>query len=172
MSDEFWRTKTLAEMSEAEWESLCDGCGKCCLIAIEDEDSGDIFRTDVSCKLFDTAACQCGDYANRAKRVPDCVKLTPENVAQLHWMPKTCAYRLLAEGRDLFWWHPLVSGDPETVHAANASVRGKTQPEGRMKIRQLLKRITEWPSPDSSPAPSPAPGATRPPPKPKPQGTH
>lgn len=147
MSAPFWKTKSLAEMNEEEWESLCDGCGKCCLISIEDEDTGEIHLTDVACKLFDGTQCRCSDYPNRAKRVHDCVKLTPENVGELGWMPKTCAYRLIDEGRDLFWWHPLVSGDPETVHAAGASVRGKTRPEGRLKVRQLVRRIVEWPAP-------------------------
>ena len=134
-------------MSEAEWESLCDGCGKCCLIGLEDEDTGEIYLTDVACKLLDGASCQCSNYPERAKFVPDCVKLTPENVPGLSWLPKTCAYRLVSEGRPLFWWHPLLSGDPETVHTARASVRGKTRPEGRLKISGLMRRITRWPDP-------------------------
>jgi uncharacterized protein len=152
MSEPFWKTKTLGEMNEAEWESLCDGCGKCCLIGLEDEDSGEIYLTDVACKLFDSGACQCSDYANRKKRVPDCVKLTAENVPTLNWLPKTCAYRLVNEGRELFWWHPLVSGDPDTVHQAKVSVRGKTRPEGRLQIPGLMKRITKWPAPTDGPA--------------------
>ena len=150
----FWKTKTLAEMSEAEWESLCDGCGKCCLVGLEDEDSGEIYLTDVACKLFDSGACRCGDYANRQKLVHDCVKLTPENVPELNWLPKTCAYRLVQQKRDLFWWHPLVSGDPDTVHEANVSVRGKTRPEGRLKIPGLMKRIKTWPAPKAEPPPA------------------
>jgi uncharacterized cysteine cluster protein YcgN (CxxCxxCC family) len=141
----FWKTKTLAEMTEAEWESLCDGCGKCCLIGLEDADTGEIYLTDVACDLFDAKRCGCSDYVNRQKRVHDCVKLTPENVSELHWLPKTCAYRLVSEGQDLKPWHPLLTGDPESVHAANVSVRGKTRPQGRMKIRHLMKRITKWP---------------------------
>jgi hypothetical protein len=147
MSEPFWKTKTLGEMSEEEWESLCDGCGKCCLVGLEDEDTGEIYLTDVACKLFDSGACQCSDYANRQKRVDDCVKLMPENVPELNWLPKTCAYRLVHQKRDLFWWHPLVSGDPETVHLANVSTRGKTRPEGRLKIPGLMKRIKSWPEP-------------------------
>jgi len=143
----FWKTKTLAEMSEAEWESLCDGCGKCCLIGLEDEDTSEIYLTDVACKLFDSKSCQCSNYPERKKHVPDCVKLTPENVPELNWLPKTCAYRLVAQARDLFWWHPLVSGDPDTVHAARVSVRGKTRPEGRLQIPGLMKRIRKWPEP-------------------------
>ncbi len=148
----FWKSKTLAEMSEAEWESLCDGCGKCCLISLEDEDTGALYLTDVSCNLFDGHACGCGDYANRKARVPDCVKLTAQNVPELDWLPATCAYRLVARGADLYWWHPLVSGDPESVHDARASVRGATRPEGRLKISGLMKRIRTWPEPLAAPA--------------------
>jgi uncharacterized cysteine cluster protein YcgN (CxxCxxCC family) len=145
MSEPFWKSKTLAEMSETEWESLCDGCGKCCLIGLEDADTGEVYLTDAACDLLDGDACRCKDYANRKTHVPDCVKLTPETVGELSWLPKTCAYRLVHEGQDLRWWHPLVSGDPETVHAANVSVRGKTRPQGRLKPRHLIKRITKWP---------------------------
>lgn len=146
----FWKDKTLTEMSEQEWESLCDGCGKCCLVGLEDEDTGEIYLTDVACKLFDSGACRCSDYPNRQKRVHDCVKLTPENVPELHWLPKTCAYRLVAQKRDLFWWHPLISGDPNSIHVANVSVRGKTRPEGRLQISGLMKRIMKWPEPLAS----------------------
>ena len=146
MSTPFWKAKSLAEMSDAEWESLCDGCGKCCLIGLEDEDTGEIHLTDVACKLFDGASCRCGDYANRKSKVPDCVKLTPENVTTLYWLPKTCAYRLVARGEDLRWWHPLISGDPDTVHQANVSVRGKTRKErARQSMRSLIDAITKWP---------------------------
>jgi len=131
-------------MTETEWENLCDGCGKCCLVGLEDEDTGEIYLTDVACKLLDGQTCRCRDYPNRKQFVPDCVKLTPENVPTLSWLPRTCAYRLVHEGRDLFPWHPLISGDPESVHAANVSVRGKTRPEGRMKTRHLIRRITRW----------------------------
>jgi uncharacterized protein len=150
-TDPFWKTKTLAQMNAAEWESLCDGCGKCCVFSLEDVDTAEIYLTDVACKLFDSGACGCGDYANRKKRVPDCVKLTPKNVPKLDWLPRTCAYRLVSEGRDLYWWHYLVSGSRETVHTSLASVRGKTRPEGRMKTPGLLKRITQWPAPLDAP---------------------
>jgi uncharacterized cysteine cluster protein YcgN (CxxCxxCC family) len=125
MAEPFWKTKTLDDMSPAEWESLCDGCGKCCLSKLEDEDTGEIYWTTVACRLFDCASGRCSDYGNRLSRVSDCVGLTPEKVRAIGWLPKTCAYRLIAEGRDLYWWHRLVSGDPETVHLAGVSVRGR-----------------------------------------------
>ncbi len=120
----FWRRKTLDEMTRAEWESLCDGCARCCLHKLEDEDTGEIATTNVACRLLDLATCRCTRYAERKRLVPDCVVLDPENVYQLSWMPTTCAYRLLAEGKDLPWWHPLVSGDPETVRTAGIAVGG------------------------------------------------
>jgi hypothetical protein len=122
----FWKRKRLEEMTVPEWESLCDGCGLCCLVRFEDEDTGEIIPTRVHCKLFDPERCTCTDYANRKRHVPDCIKLTPGNIEALEWMPKSCAYRRLYEGRDLAAWHPLVSGDPESVHRAGVSVRGQT----------------------------------------------
>ncbi len=122
----FWRRKRLDEMTAAEWESLCDGCGLCCLVRFEDEESGEIIPTRVHCKLFDPMRCSCTDYANRKRHVPDCIKLTPHNIEALEWMPKSCAYRRLYEGRDLAEWHPLITGDPESVHRAGVSVRGQT----------------------------------------------
>ncbi|MFQ5563731.1 MAG: YcgN family cysteine cluster protein [Parvularculaceae bacterium] len=119
----FWETKTLAEMSEAEWESLCDGCGRCCVVLIEDSDTGEIFETDVGCRLFDSRARRCRDYENRHDRVPDCVRLTPQNADALKWMPETCAYRRIANGEGLADWHPLVSGDPMSVGRAGVAVR-------------------------------------------------
>ena len=125
MAEPFWKTVPLEAMTEQQWESLCDGCGKCCLSKLEDEDTGDIYFTSVGCRLFDAGACRCSDYANRLALVSDCVKLTPQNVRTIAWLPKTCAYRLVAEGGDLAWWHPLVSGSAETVHEAGISVRGR-----------------------------------------------
>jgi hypothetical protein len=137
----FWKRKTLAQMTAAEWESLCDGCGRCCLVKLEDEDTGKIHFTDVACRLFDSETCRCKDYANRTRKVDDCVQLTPENIGELTWLPKTCAYRMLDEGKDLAWWHPLVSGDPETVVEAGISMRGRTISEEHVHPMDLIKRI-------------------------------
>jgi len=139
----FWKRKTLEEMSRPEWESLCDGCARCCLIKLQDADTDVVSYTDVACKLLDTDSCRCTKYAARSKLVPDCITLTPENLRELSWMPSTCAYRLIAEGQDLYWWHPLVSGDPETVHLAGVSVRNRCIPEHRRV--NLEKRIVTWP---------------------------
>ncbi len=128
----FWRTKTLEQMTVREWESLCDGCGLCCLIRFEDEETGEIIPTRVHCKLFDNQACRCSDYANRKQHVPDCIKLTPYNIEALEWMPLSCAYRRLYEGKDLPAWHPLITGDPESVHRAGVSVRGQTVSEATL----------------------------------------
>lgn len=125
MKEPFWKRKTLDELSGKEWESLCDGCGQCCLHKLEDEDTSDIYWTTVACTLLDGKSCQCSDYEHRRKTVPDCVFLTPEIIRTVRWLPETCAYRLMDEGRDLYWWHPLVSGDPNTVHEAGVSVRGR-----------------------------------------------
>lgn len=125
MDKPFWERKTLADMSKEEWESLCDRCGNCCLHKLEDEDTGRITPTRVACRLLDLRSCRCGDYANRSQHVPDCIKLTPRDVLRYRWLPATCAYRLLAEGKPLPPWHPLLSDDAESVHRAGISVRGK-----------------------------------------------
>ena len=138
----FWRTKPMQEMSQDEWESLCDGCGKCCRLKIEDEDTGEIGLTTVVCKLLDLATCQCSDYGDRFARVPDCVRLSPDNVRTITWLPRTCAYRLVAEGRDLYWWHPLVSGSLDTVHEAGISVKGRVYSEN--EVGDAEDFITEW----------------------------
>ncbi len=121
----FWERKSLAEMTADEWESLCDGCGKCCLHKLEDEDSGELLFTAVSCQLLDADSCRCSDYSHRQQRVPDCLVLKPEDTSQLHWLPITCAYRLLDEGKPLPTWHPLVTGDKNSVHHAQISVRNR-----------------------------------------------
>ncbi len=125
MEEPFWKTKTLEEMTQPEWELICDGCGKCCLAKLEDEDTGEIHWTSVGCRLFNQATCRCTDYAHRLEKVADCVGLTPSNVRTISWLPASCAYRRLAEGKDLLWWHPLVSGSTDTVHEAGISVRGR-----------------------------------------------
>jgi uncharacterized protein len=142
----FWKTKSLAEMNAVEWESLCDGCGRCCLIKMEDEDTGKYYFTDIACKLFDGDSCRCKDYPNRDSQVPDCVRLTPENSGELGWMPPSCAYRLLAEGKDLPLWHPLVSGTAETVETSGASIKGRVHAlEDQVSLSELVARIRVWP---------------------------
>ena len=121
----FWHDKALTEMTEAEWESLCDGCGLCCQIRVEDEDTGEIALTDAACRLLDLCTHRCGDYPARQERVPDCTRITAENVRSLNWLPHSCAYRLLAFGFDLPDWHHLVCGDPERVHDEGPSMRGE-----------------------------------------------
>ncbi|MDG2242678.1 MAG: YcgN family cysteine cluster protein [Rhodospirillaceae bacterium] len=125
----FWQTKKLRHMSRQEWESLCDGCGKCCLHKLQDADTDEIFPTNVACRLLDVETCRCTDYSNRKVKVPDCVQLSPKTAGTLNWLPSTCAYRLIANGEDLPHWHPLVSGDSETVHVAGVSVRGRAVSE-------------------------------------------
>ena len=141
----FWKTKNMAEMSPSEWESLCDNCGKCCCIRLEDEVTGDIYITDVACKLFDAATCKCTDYANRSQKVPDCVTLTKDNVAQLKWMPRTCAYRLISEGKDLPDYHHLISGSRETIHEVGMSVQDAVTSEIFVTEDEQVTRIVIWP---------------------------
>jgi uncharacterized cysteine cluster protein YcgN (CxxCxxCC family) len=121
----FWKTKSLAEMTPTEWESLCDGCAQCCIIKFEDEDTGHIYHTNVVCELLDIYHCVCTRYPERSVLVPTCLTLNANLVKELKWMPETCAYRLLAEGKNLPDWHPLASGNAESVHKAGASVRAK-----------------------------------------------
>ena len=148
----FWKAKSMAEMSQKEWESLCDGCGKCCCIRFEDEDTEDIYITDVVCKLFDSQSCQCTDYTNRSKLVPDCVTLTPDNVDQLKWMPQTCAYRLISEGKNLPEYHHLVSGSRQTIHKAGMSVQNAVISETEIDEEALTQRLVIWPGePDNLP---------------------
>ncbi|MGE3709175.1 MAG: YcgN family cysteine cluster protein [Hyphomicrobiaceae bacterium] len=137
----FWRTKTLDEMSPEEWESLCDGCARCCLVKLEDEDSGEVHLTRLACRLLDHSSCRCSNYADRFDLMPDCIQIDAEKVKQIDWLPQTCAYRLVGEGRDLYWWHPLVSGRPETVHEAGISVRGWATCESKAKPSTLHRYI-------------------------------
>jgi uncharacterized cysteine cluster protein YcgN (CxxCxxCC family) len=135
-------------MSPAQWESLCDGCGRCCLNKLEDEDTGEIEWTAVSCRLLDEGTCRCSDYAHRSEEVPTCIQLTPDKVRSISWLPPTCAYRLVAEGRDLYWWHPLVSGDADTVHLAGISVRGRILSETEVPFAEWERFIVTWPVED------------------------
>ena len=143
----FWRRKSLDEMTNSEWESLCDGCGRCCLNKLEEEGNDtETFYTDVGCRLLNTETCRCRDYANRLDLVDDCVQLTPASLKTINWLPPSCAYVLIAQGRDLYWWHPLVSGDPDSVHAAGVSVRGRVSAtEETVPDEDLEDYIVSWP---------------------------
>jgi uncharacterized protein len=143
----FWQRKTLEEMTPQEWESLCDGCGRCCLKKLEDERTGRVVYTDVACKLLDRDRCRCTDYADRVRRVPDCVALDAAKARTLEWLPGTCAYRRLAEGKPLEWWHPLVSGDARTVLRAGISVRGRVLSEADVHPEEIAQRVIRWVKP-------------------------
>ena len=140
----FWETKTLAEMTRDEWESLCDGCARCCLHKYEDQDSGEIFNTRVVCRLLDEERCRCTSYHDRHRYVPECLYLEPSQVEEFHWLPSTCAYRTVYEGRPLPWWHHLVSGSLDTVHEAGISVRGKVISEDHVHPDGWDEHIIHW----------------------------
>jgi uncharacterized protein len=141
---EFWRRFPLEELPRHEWEALCDGCGKCCLLKLEDEESGEVAYTSVACRLLDLGTCRCGSYALRKQLVPACVVIDRDTIWEImDWMPRTCAYRLVAEGRDLPDWHPLVSGDPEAVHRAGVSLRGRMVAEYEVDEDELEDFIIE-----------------------------
>jgi len=140
----FWQTKTLEELTPEEWEALCDGCGKCCLHKIEDEDSGEVYYTYVACGLLGLDTCRCQDYEHRSELVKDCLVLTVDMVHAIHWLPKSCAYRRMADGRGLAWWHPLVSGDPDTVRQAGISVCGRVVPEGQVDLSKIEGMVVDW----------------------------
>tara|TARA_R110000751_G_scaffold8041_3_gene32563 strand:+ start:67882 stop:68340 length:459 start_codon:yes stop_codon:yes gene_type:complete len=144
-TDPFWKTTSLEDMTQQQWESLCDGCGRCCLNKLEDWDTGEIAWTNVACRLLDSSSCRCGDYENRQAKVPECISLTPDAVRAIAWLPPSCGYRLVAEGRDLYWWHPLISLDPQTVHQAGVSVRERTVPEDGMEPEDFENHIVDWP---------------------------
>ncbi len=131
----YWEQIPLRQMTEPEWEALCDGCGKCCLNKLEDIDTGELVFTRVACRLFDDTTCRCANYAERKRHVPECVVLTPDTLDEIaYWMPETCAYRRLHEGRALPDWHPLLTGDPDSTHAAGMSMRGRTMPEHLLAV--------------------------------------
>ena len=138
----FWRNKTLTQMNRLEWESLCDGCGKCCLHKIREKD-GTLTLTNVACRLLDSKTCRCENYKQRKTLVPDCVVLTPGTARKLDWLPTTCAYRLVSEEKELPDWHPLVTGDPESVHRAGISVAGRCISE--RTAGPLHHHVVEWP---------------------------
>jgi len=140
----FWLAKSLEEMTPAEFESLCDGCGKCCLHKLEDEDTGDVYYTKVACRFLDHDSCRCQEYSQRQTLVPECVVLTPESVKDTYWLPETCAYRLIAEGAPLFDWHPLISGDPDSVHKAGMSVAGQVVHESAVDPEGREDYIVRW----------------------------
>ncbi|APX89242.1 hypothetical protein BV394_05520 [Brevirhabdus pacifica] len=146
LRDRFWERVPLANMAPKEWEALCDGCGKCCLNKLEDPDTAEIAFTDVACRLLDDETCRCAQYEIRKQFVPDCVVLTPANIAEIaYWMPQTCAYRLLFEGKALYDWHPLISGTAETVHEAGISMRGRTVSEFDVDEEEWEDHIIEEP---------------------------
>ncbi|WP_286830011.1 MULTISPECIES: YcgN family cysteine cluster protein [Kordiimonas] len=140
----FWKEKSLEDMTREEWESLCDGCGKCCLHKLEDEDTGEIHFTDVACRFLDPETTQCGKYLVRQRYVGNCVVMSPDLLETLPWMPSTCAYRLLYEGKDLYDWHPLVSGDRDSVHKAGQSVKGRTVDE--REAGDYEDHLVDWPA--------------------------
>ena len=140
----FWLAKTLQDMTPAEFESLCDGCGKCCLHKLEDDDNGDVYYTKVACRFLDHTTCRCQTYSDRQQKVSACVVLTPFNVKDIYWLPETCAYRLIDEGFPLLNWHPLVSGDPDSVHKAGMSVAGKVVHENSVNLDDLEDYVVRW----------------------------
>ena len=141
---QFWNSKALIDMTRDEWESLCDGCGRCCLHKLEDIDTGLVFYTNVVCHLFNEESCRCHDYSHRAQKVKDCLVLSPTSESQFSWLPQSCAYRRLAEGKSLEWWHPLISGRQETVREASISVQGRTVCETSVAPDELEDHIISW----------------------------
>jgi uncharacterized protein len=140
----YWMNKNLSQMSSNEWEALCDGCGLCCLHKLEDIDTRDYYYTNVACRLLDLDTFRCMAYENRTTLNPGCVILSPTRVKHLKWLPKTCAYRLVSEGKDLPKWHPLISGNPVSVHADGISLKGKILRESDVDIERLEDYLIDW----------------------------
>jgi len=143
METEFWKTKSLQQMSPEEWDALCDHCGKCCLHKLEDEDTGEVHYTQVACRYLDDN-CSCKEYSRRKSLVPECIELAPEQVQSFSWLPATCAYRLLAQGEALKAWHPLISGNPDSVHGAGVSVKGKVLSEDYVHVDDMEEHVVSW----------------------------
>lgn len=141
----FWKKKSLSMMTPEEWESLCDGCGKCCLVKLEDEETGKVFYTDVCCHLLDSSTCRCKSYHTRISEVPTCVTLNCKRLNEFKWLPRSCAYRLIHEGKDLPTWHHLVSGSREEIHKRGYSVRGKVISENSIDFAEIMNHIKLWP---------------------------
>jgi len=142
--DRFWEHKSLSELSPAQWEALCDGCALCCLHKLEDEDSSEVFYTSVRCRYLDEKACRCSDYQHRSQLMPNCVQLDASNVDEFHWLPGSCAYRLVAEGKPLQDWHPLISGDADSVHRAGISLRGRSISDEFVHPDGYDEHIVHW----------------------------
>jgi len=143
MKDEYWKRKSLSEMTPQEWESLCDGCALCCLHKVEDVDTGDVYYTDIACRLLDLDVCRCTDYKNRSREVSDCLTLSADDPAEFKWLPNSCAYRRLANGQDLPGWHPLITGRPESVHEAAISIKGKAVSENITSDYSVLRKVSD-----------------------------
>jgi len=139
----YWQEKTLADLSDEEWEALCDGCGHCCLWKFEDEDTGEILFTDIACRLFDDERCRCMDYSHRFEQVSECLNIRAFTPEQYAWLPESCAYRLLFEGKSLFDWHPLIAGNADAMHAAGISMRGRTISGDGLSEEEAIARIVD-----------------------------
>ncbi len=144
LAPDFWKNRPLEDLNPQEWEALCDGCGRCCLVKLEDFESDEVYFTSLACELLDTQSCRCGNYSQRFEKVADCIQLSADNVENINWLPSTCAYRLRHEGEPLPEWHPLVSGNPETVREAGISVSGRVTSEAHVHPDSLEEHIVHW----------------------------